>query len=371
MKYQASEPFSLGMELELQLIDLSDFDLAVGASDLLAYLERNRSPSNVSPELTESMIEIACGIFSDWRPLHDALVEIRDELVKAADWLNLGICGGGTHPFQRWEQRRIFDSHRFKNISALYGYLAKQFTVYGQHIHVGCESGDAALQLLHGLNRYVPHFIALAASSPFFQGVDSRFYSSRLNSIAAFPLSGRAPFYLCWDMFIDHYYQPMEKTGIIRSMKDFYWDIRPKPEYGTIELRICDTPLTMFRAAALAGYFQLLCAWLRSNSTPPDESEYLVYSYNRFQACRFGMQGMYVHPTTHRVSTIRESMQGTLEMMLRECNTIPLRDVEATLETVRQLLDVPSDSDLLLTAFRQSGTLEDVVQFSMNTFRTK
>lgn len=112
--------------------------------------------------------------------------------------------------------------------------------MFGQHVHVGCGSGDDALFLLHSLNRYVPHFIALSASSPYFQGRDTLFNSARLNSVFAFPLSGRAPFLLRWADFERDYFARMEDTGIVKSMKDFYWDIRPKPEYGTIELRVCD-----------------------------------------------------------------------------------------------------------------------------------
>ena len=94
------------------------------------------------------------------------------------------------------------------------------------------------------------------------QGHDTGFDSARLNSVFAFPLCGRAPFMLSWDDFANVYFAKMERTGIIKSMKDFYWDLRPKPEYGTIELRVCDTPLTVERAAALAAYLQALCRHL-------------------------------------------------------------------------------------------------------------
>jgi carboxylate-amine ligase len=194
--------------------------------------------------------------------------------VAAGDRLNVGVCGGGTHPFQHWSERKIFSKPRFKEVSALYGYLAKQFTIFGQHIHVGCESGDDAMFLLHSLNRYVPQFIALAASSPFVQRRDTLFHSARLNSVFAFPLSGRAPFTLSWDAFERGYFTRMEHTGIVKSMKDFYWDIRPKPEYGTIELRVCDTPLTVERAAALAVYLQALChRLLRREDPAPSEDD--------------------------------------------------------------------------------------------------
>ena len=102
---------------------------------------------------------------------------------------------------------------------------------------------------------------------------------------------------LSWDEFERDYFAKMEHTGIVKSMKDFYWDLRPKPEYGTIELRVCDTPLTVERAAALACYLQALCRHLLERGEPPPaEDDYLVYNYNRFQACRFGLDGTIVHP---------------------------------------------------------------------------
>ena len=102
-------------------------------------------------------------------------------------------------------------------------------------------------------------------------------------------------------------------------MKDFYWDIRPKPEFGTIEMRVCDTPLTVERAAALAGYLQALCRYLLRASEPfaPTEDDYLVYTYNRFQACRFGLDGEVVHPKTYEPLPLREDIIATLGKVRR------------------------------------------------------
>jgi carboxylate-amine ligase len=107
--------------------------------------------------------------------------------------MNVAIAGGGTHPFQKWSDRQIYPTERFLSVSEKYGFLAKQFTVFGQHVHVGCTSADDAIYLTHALIRYVPHVIALAASSPFYQGVDTAFDSSRLSVVNAFPLSGTMP----------------------------------------------------------------------------------------------------------------------------------------------------------------------------------
>jgi carboxylate-amine ligase len=109
-------------------------------------------------------------------------------------------------------------------------------------------------------------------------------------------MSGRAPFVLTWDAF-KAYFDKMRATGVIESMKDFYWDIRPKPEFGTIEVRVMDTPLTVQRACDIAAYIQALARYLLlSRPFMPQEDDYLVYTFNRFQACRFGLEGEYVHP---------------------------------------------------------------------------
>jgi len=187
--FKTSAPLTMGVELELQLVSLSNLDLIDASPDMLDLLSRRPFPGNVVPEITESMIEISTDVQTGHDGLLAQLRQIRDALVAAGDRLNVGVCGGGTHPFQQWSERKIFSKPRFKEVSQLYGYLAKQFTIFGQHVHVGCASGDDALYLLHALSRYVPHFIALAAASPFVQGNDTLFQSARLNSVFAFPLS--------------------------------------------------------------------------------------------------------------------------------------------------------------------------------------
>ena len=142
--FKKSQSLSLGVELELQLIGLNDFDLAAASPDMLELLRRKPFPGTVTPEVTESMIEIATDIHTEYPSLLLQLKEMRDLLIKAGDRLNIGICGGGTHPFQLWSDQRIFKKPRFKEVSQLYGYLTKQITIFGQHVHVGCTSADEA-----------------------------------------------------------------------------------------------------------------------------------------------------------------------------------------------------------------------------------
>ena len=367
-EFGKSEALSLGVELELQLVNTVDYDLTSGANDLLELLSRKPFPGTVTPEMTQSMIEIASGIQTTHAPLLAELRGMRDTLVTACDRLNIDIAGGGTHPFQRWSEQRVFEKPRYQQLSQLYGYLAKQFTVFGQHVHVGCASGDDALFLLHSLNRYVPHFIALSASSPFFQGVDTLFDSARLNSVFAFPLSGRAPFTLSWDDFANGYFTKMEATGVVKSMKDFYWDIRPKPEFGTIELRVCDTPLTVERAAALACYLQAISRRLLERVEPmPTEDDYLVYTFNRFQACRFGLDGTMVDPQTRESRTIREDILATLRHI--EPHGVALQSLPALEEIERCAASAGNHATHLRKVFANTRNAQSMVQESTRALR--
>jgi carboxylate-amine ligase len=365
--FSQSTPLTFGVELELQLVSLSDFDLTAASPDLLHLLARKPFPGNVTPEITESMIEINSSVHSHYPALLAELQAIRDTLVAAGDVLNIGIAGGGTHPFQHWSEQKIFPKERFEHLSSLYGYLAKQFTVFGQHVHIGCGNGDNAMYLLHALNRYIPHFIALSASSPFVQGHDSHFDSARLNSVFAFPMSGRAPFMLGWAEFEANYYAKMERTGIVKSMKDFYWDLRPKPEYGTIELRVCDTPLTVERAAALAAYLQALCSYLlERREAAPVEDDYLVYNYNRFQACRFGLEGTVTHPKTYETVSLRDDIRATLARME------PYAERRGSIDGLRHLTAAAtngSDAALLRQQYERQGSVEGMVHAAINWFR--
>jgi carboxylate-amine ligase len=310
--FRHSAPLTLGVELELQLVNTHDYDLAPYSDEMLRLMRKYPLPGSVVPEMTSSMIEVSTGVCHSSSEVLGQLTLMRDALVKCADKLNIAVVGGGTHPFQQWHEQRIYDRPRFRQLSELYGYLSKQFTVFGQHVHIGCPDADAALLMLHRMSRYIPHFIALSASSPFVQGQDTQFDSARLNSVFAFPMSGRAPYTLSWDDFAK-FFAKTTRTGVVKSMKDFYWDIRPKPEYGTIEIRVFDTPLTVERATALAGFVQALAAWfLHENPFTPQEDDYMVYTYNRFQACRFGLDAVYVEPSTGEHMPLREHIIQTL-----------------------------------------------------------
>jgi len=359
MAFGASKALTIGIELELQILNRRDCDLTHGAADLIRLCGRAGHPGDIKPEITESMVEISTGIHERYDSALAELRAIRDVLVAAAERLNLLVAGGGAHPFMRWNERQIFDRPRFRQISALYGYLAKQFTIFGQHVHIGCPDGDTAMYLTHAMSRYIPHFIALAASSPYHQGIDTSFDSSRLNSVYAFPLSGRAPVLDRWDDFVA-YFEKMRAAKLVESMKDFYWDIRPKPEFGTIEVRVFDTPLTVDKAAALAAYAQALARrLLLERPIVVHEDLYLAYTYNRFQACRFGLEGLMIDPESHEHRPIHEDIAATVALLAAHAAEL---GSTAAMRLISGWADTRSnDAAWMRGHFRQSDSLADLM----------
>jgi len=360
LDFRPSHAFSVGVELELQILNSRDYNLARDAADLLALLGKTPHPGEVKPEITESMIELNSSVHDRYETLRDELARIRDALAAAAGRLNLCIAGGGSHPFHTWTDRRIYPTERFKRILETYGYLAKQFTIFGQHVHIGCPDGDAAIYLIHALARYVPHFIALSASSPFQQGEDTSYHSSRLNTVSAFPLSGHAPLVGSWPEFVS-YFNKMKSYGVVESMKDLYWDIRPKPEYGTVEIRVFDTPLTVERAALLAAYAQSLARYLLlEKPLAPSRDVYLLHSHNRFQACRYGCEGRLVDAVTQRHVRIRDDVLATIDTIAPHA-----RELGADAALRRFAADVAAgreDAAWLREQYRNHGSLNDVAR---------
>jgi len=359
-QFKSSEPLTVGIELELQLVRPHDLDLARGATDLLARLARRKLPGAVKPEITESMIELNSSVHGNCTSLLEELDFVKKELVEAAGALNLRISGGGSHPFHNWADRRIFPTERFQAVVERYSYLAKQFTVFGQHIHIGCRTGDDAIYLAHMLTRHVPHFIALSAASPFYQGEDTSFQSSRLTAVSAFPLAGHIPFVRDWEEFIE-YFCRMREFGIVKSMKDFYWDIRPKPEYGTVEIRVCDTPLTVRRAVLLAVYAQALGAhYLIDRPRAAGSGIYLVNSHNRFEACRFGYAGEMVDPYGGPKKKMQDDILDTLAIVAGHAPELGSAELLEELAALVRAGD--SDADWLRARAKAGGSLADAVR---------
>ncbi len=360
--FRDSAALSLGVELELQLVSLRDFDLTRGATDLLDSLKYDGKYGEIKLEITESMIEVSTQPQTTVDGIAADLEGLRATLKSHCQSNNIGLCGGGTHPFHHWPERRICPGERFDSLYQRYGYLAKQFTVFGQHIHVGCTNADDAIWLTQALGVYVPAFVALSASSPFVDGVDSFFQSARLNAVSAFPLSGQCPPLNDWQAFTEHF-AFLQACGIAQSIKDLYWDVRPKPEFGTVEIRVCDTPLDIAKASSLAALAQSLSRWLLRTRPALDTARQAhVARYNKFQACRYGLAAHISDPLALNQSNLRNTLVDLLETLRDDAREL---GCDHWLESLRQeIADNRSDAAWLRAGHAQHSNLNDVVRMT-------
>ncbi|NRE88446.1 glutamate--cysteine ligase [Klebsiella michiganensis] len=358
--FHRSEPFTLGIELELQVVNPSGFDLSQDSSALIDEVQGTLKAGEAKHDITESMLEIATGVCRDIHQATAQLSAVQQAVLRAAAHHHVKICGGGTHPFQSWQRQQISDSPRYRKTVEHFGYLAKQATIFGQHVHVGCQNGDDAIYLLHGLSRFVPHFIALNAASPWLDGTDSGFACSRLNLFAAYPDNGPMPWVNNWQAFTG-LFRRLSYTSMIDSMKDLHWDIRPSPRFGTVEVRVMDTPLTISQAVNIAGFIQIIACWLlteRPFKHLPED--YLLYPFNRYQACRYGLDGINTDVNSGEQRTLREEILQLADKLAPSAHKL---NAGSALEAmVRQAKQNRSEPQQMREFVANGGSLIGLVQ---------
>lgn len=359
LPFKSSSLTSIGIELEFQLIDPVTFHLKSRAKDLIRSIKESPYQKSIKPEITQSMIEINSSVHHSIKDLYTEINDMKFFLLEKGKDLNIIFSGGGTHSFEKWSALKIFPTKRFKNLSRQYQYLSKRSTVFGQHVHIGCTNAEDALYLTHTLARYVPQFIALSASSPFYQGVDTGFHSSRSNVFNAFPMGGFIPYLMNWKEFSSYFYK-MRNLAIIESMKDFYWDIRPKPEFGTVEIRVCDTPITIKKAIMLAAYIQAVSHYLLlEKPIAISQDLYLLYNYNRFQASRYGYDGEFINPYTLNKCKIGEDILSTINIIQK--HTDQLNNTDWIINLMNDVINKDNDATKLRKIMQEVKTLPKLV----------
>ena len=309
LPFTRSLRFTTGTELELQLIDRSDARLVDKADVVLADMQNSQQ---IKHELTKSMLELNSSVHTSVLELHEELSLLVRNVREVARKHGCDVTGGGRHLDGDWREQVISDLQRHQNLAVRYGYITKMACVFGQHIHIGVQEGDEAIYLCHALIPYLPHLVALSASSPWLDGVDTSFSSSRFTGQNAFLNSELIENIYSWDEFIQ-FYSEMVDIGIIKSIKDIYWYVRPQPALGTIEIRICDMPLTIFHAAMLTGYSKILAQYLLANRVKIVKKHHAVEKYNIFNARRDGLQASYVSTVNNQRQPLASQILHTVE----------------------------------------------------------
>ena len=257
--FNASERCTLGVEWELELVDLETRELASAASEILGELrpENALDHPKAKHELFESTIEVITGICDTVADAQADLAATVAAVAERAAARGLGLMCSGTHPMTGWSTQTVSPSPRYAKLVEDNQWLARRLQIFGVHVHVGVRSPEKAIAFVNALTAYVPHFLALSASSPYWVGADTGLASARSKIFEGlhtaglpYPLSG-------WDEF-ELYMETLISTQTIETVREVWWDIRPHPTFGTVELRICDGLPTLEEIGAVAALSQCL-----------------------------------------------------------------------------------------------------------------
>lgn len=309
MDFKKSEALTFGLELEYQIVSNQTHKLFPGADRLHDLLSATKHHGSFALEATQSTIEINSAVHNDAGEMGEEVAQLVQQIRTHALSIGCDIRGGGTNMTQFWNERVMSSSDRARELSARFGFLPKRFSTYGMHVHVGMPSADEAIRVANALQGWVPLFISMSAASPFLQLSDTGFAASRPLEPLVYPTGGPLPFYANWSQF-EAGVQELFDTGLAKSMKDIYWDVRPKPEFGTIEVRVFDTPLSVHKAVALAAFVRAVAALALHDVLKQDRSPQfdLQHKVSRFLACRDGMDAELFDPCTGRRVVARHWM---------------------------------------------------------------
>jgi len=295
------------------LIDLETRELASAATDILTEIGAPH-PGGEHPkakhELLESTIEIITGICGTAAEATEDLRGTLAEVTAAADRRGLGLICAGTHPFTDWQTQKISDNPRYHQLVQQMQWLARRLQIFGVRVHVGVRSREKVLPIVNALTSYIPHLLALSASSPFWIGTDTGLASARSKVFEGLPTAG-LPYQLGgWDQF-ESYMETLITSHTIESIREVWWDIRPHPNFGTVEVRIFDGMPTLAEVGTMAAIAQCLVEQfdkeLDKGYQLPTPKGWVVRE-NKWRAARYGLSADIIVDEQGRTMPAREAL---------------------------------------------------------------
>jgi carboxylate-amine ligase len=338
--FTSSQRTSLGVEWELELVDLDTRQLASESNAILAEIspEGDGEHPKAKHELLQSCVEVITGICQTVAEAKADLAETVAEVATAAKERNVGLMCTGTHPISDWADQQITDNERYLALIDRNQWMARQLQIFGVHVHCGIRAPEKAIPIVNALLGYLPHFLALSASSPYWIGSDTGLASYRSKIFEALPTAG-LPYQLSgWDQF-ERYMEALLSSHAIESIREVWWDIRPHPGFGTVELRICDGLPSLTEIGCVAALSQCLVErfdrQLDNGYTLPQPLPWLVRE-NKWRAARYGLEAEIVIDNSGNVRPVKEAISDLVEDLLPIARRL---DCAAELETIPKLFE--------------------------------
>jgi glutamate---cysteine ligase / carboxylate-amine ligase len=362
-KFGTSRRFSLGVEEEFQLVGRESYELVSRIDEILSEVEdEDEHEGRVKPELLQSVVEVATNVAHSVDEAMDDLRSLRARLRDAAAEREALIVSAGTHPFSLYEHQEVTDRPRYRELVEDMGWVAERELIFGLHVHVGLGSPDTAIACLNATRTFLPELLALSANSPFWQARPTGLASTRTKVFEAFPRSGLPPGFASWEEF-ELLVDRAIKAGSFADYTYIWWDLRPHPRLGTIELRICDAQASIEAVEGIVALVQSLVATLaeaaEAGETLPVQPVTLV-DENKWRATRDGLDARLVDLDN---DTERSAREAVLALVERSEPAARRLGCAAELDSVEALLARGTGADAQLGVYEETGSLLAVAQW--------
>ncbi|HFC98048.1 MAG TPA: YbdK family carboxylate-amine ligase [Thermosulfurimonas dismutans] len=306
LRFRESEPLTVGIEIEFQLLEPEDFSLAPAGPRILSRARRDPELREyVKPEFIRSMIEIVTPVCASVSEAEDWLKKALRRLEDLAREEGCLLYAASLHPFSRASEQKVWDDPRYESLREELQIVGRRFISQGLHIHLGMPSAEDCLRVYRWFRLYLPLFLAFTTSSPFYEGEFTGFYSYRSKLFEALPLAGYPRDFRTYGEFED-LVNLLLRHDIILQPRDLWWDVRPHPLFGTLELRVCDLPGRFSEILAVAALARAFAATILEGDQEAPEVPMEILRYNKWQAARHGLDGFFLDPVTERRNTFRE-----------------------------------------------------------------
>ena len=355
--------FTVGVEEELMIVDASTYSLVNAIEALLedtGAANVERKDGDIKPELMESVLEIATKPCTTAIEAGEQLRSLRRQVHETSAHRGLTIGSAGTHPFAMWEDQRIVARPRYRDLISALRFVARQELIFGMHVHIGMDDADKAIHVANGMRVHVPVLLALSANSPFWRGDQTGLQSTRTPIFRQFPRVGMPPAYRDWEDW-ERQVEFMVRSGVMQDYTYLWYDVRPHPNLGTVEIRCCDSQTRVEHSVALTALIQ---AMVKELSDHFDEgTELAAYPWqmldeNKWLAARHGLAGEIVDlPSSEKVST-KALTRRLLDRLTPDAQDLGSADA---LDGIRVLLDRGNGASRQIVVYEANHDLNEVM----------
>ena len=361
--------FTIGIEEEYQTIDPVSRDLRSHIDVEIIAKGKAILKESVKPEMHQSVIEVGTCVCKDIEQARQELVGLRRDMIRLAYSSGLRVAAGGTHPFADWRQQEIYPDQRYLDIVEDMKIVARANLIFGLHVHVGIEDRETAIHLMNAARYFLPHILALSTNSPFWLGMDTGLKSYRCKVFDKFPRTNIPDYFQSWGEY-ENFVNLLIQTRCIDNAKKIWWDIRPHPNFQTLEFRICDIPMRVEETLAIAALIQATVAKLyKLHAANQGFRLYrrALIMENKWRAVRYGLDGKLIDFGKRTEVPVRDLIYEYLHFVDDVVDELRSR---REINYIHKILEMGTGADRQLRVFRETNDLNQVVDFMIGETET-